>query len=166
MRIAHPHIGIRCCAALFAVASVAALGAGQVDAAKPITACSLLRPADVRAALGSPAALRRGGSAAECVVTAGQHLPVIFLAKNSGAAGYKALLRAAGPPLKTLRGIGTQAASYDHTFQDPQGVARGVIVRKGTLVLQLTTNDVGPDPPGLATVAALVKLARATVQHA
>ena len=165
MSIAHPNIGIRCCAALFAVASVAVLGAGQVQAAKPVTACSLLKLAEVRAALGAPAVLRRGGTAAECIVTAGQHVPIIFLAKGSGVAGYKSLLRAAGPPLKTLRGVGTQAASYDHTFQDPQGVARGVIVRRGTLVLQLTTNDVGPDPPGLATVSQLVKLARATVQH-
>jgi hypothetical protein len=165
MRIAHVNTAIRCCAALFAVAWVAVLGAGQVEAAKPIAACSLLKLADVRAALGAPAVLRRGGTAAECIITAGQHVPIIFLAKSSGVAGYKSLLRAAGPPLTTLRGAGTQAASYDHTFQDPQGVARGVIVRKGTLVLQLTTNDVGPEPPGLATVPQLVKLARAIVQH-
>jgi siroheme synthase len=165
MNVIRLDTGARRGAAILAVAVVAMLAAGRVEAANPPNACSLLKPADVRAALGAPVVLRRGGSVAECVIRAGQHLPIIFLAKSSGVSGYKALLRAAGPPLKTLRGVGTQAVSYDHAFQDPQGVARGVIVRKGTLVLQLTTNDVGPDPPGLATVSQLLKLARATVQR-
>jgi len=163
MKIAHPSTGFRRATAVLSAAVVAALAAGQVGAAKPITACSLLRLSDVKAALGSPAALNRGGSTSECVVRGGDHLPVILLVKSSGIAGYKGLLRAAGPPLKALRGVGTQAVTYDHAFEDPQGVARGVIVRKGNVVVQLTTNDVGPNPPGLATVQQLVKLVRAAV---
>jgi hypothetical protein len=160
MKILHPSTGFRRAAAVLAVTAVAALAAAQVSEAKPITACSLLKLGEVQAVLGSPAELHRGGTASECVVRGGAHLPVVMLANRSGIAGYKGLLRAAGVPLKALRGVGTQAVTYDHEVEDPQGVARGVIVRKGTLVLQLTVNDVGPNPPGLPTVEQLVKLAR------
>jgi len=160
MKIAHPSTGFRRATVVLAVAFIAALAGVQVGEAKPITACSLLRVGEVQAVLGSPAALNRGGSISECVVRGGDHLPIILLANRSGIAGYKGLMGAAGLPLKALRGVGTQAVTYDHAVEDPQGVARGVIVRKGTLVLQLTVNDVGPNPPGLPTVNQLVKLAR------
>jgi len=163
MKIAHPSTGVRRVTAVLAAAFVATLAAGQVEAAKPITACSLLRLTDVRAVLGSPAALSRGGSSAECVVRGGGRPPVIVLANSSGKQGYKDLLGAAGPPLEALRGVGTEAVTYDRLSR--LGVTRGVIVRKSNLVLQLTTNGIGPNPPGLPTLAQLVKLARAAVKR-
>ncbi|MDX6411262.1 MAG: hypothetical protein QOE91_778 [Gaiellaceae bacterium] len=163
MKIAHSSTHLRRATAVLAAALLVGLAAAQVAEAKPITGCSLLRLSEVRTTLGSPAALTRGGSISECIIRGGDHLPIVLLANRSGIAGYKGLLGAAGVPLKALRNTGTQAVTYDHEFQDPQGVARGVIIRKGSLVLQLTVNDVGPNPPGLPTVAQLVKLARAAL---
>jgi len=144
------------------VATVALLGAGQI-AAKTKPACSLLRVSDVQAVFGSPVALHKGGTVSECIVRGGDRLPVVLLANASGVRGFTNLMRAQGPPFTRVRGLGTTAVTYDHVTDDPQGVQRGVIVRKSNFVVQLSTNDVGMSPPGLPTLAELVKLARAAV---
>jgi hypothetical protein len=163
MEIAFPKI--RTIATFLAAAFVAVLAAGQVGAAGPVTGCSLIKLAEVRAVLGSPTNLHRGGTASECVLRAGDRLPVILLVNSAGKRGYLALKKAQGPPLKAVRSLGTEAVSYDHLSESPQGVFRGVIVRKGTRVLQLSTSDVGLNPPGLPTVAQLVRLTRFAVKR-
>jgi hypothetical protein len=151
--------------AVGALALSGLLAPATAGAAAPAAACSLLKLTEVRAVLGTgaQAELSRGGSSAECIVRGGGRLPLILLVNGSGKQGYKDLLGAAGPPVNALRGVGTQAATYDH--MNRLGVSRGVIVRKGNFVLQLSTNGIGPTPPGLATVAQLVKLARLAVQR-
>jgi hypothetical protein len=158
MKIAHPSTAIRAAAAVLAAAFVAALAAGQV-AAKPTPACALLRLTEVRATLGSgsPAFLSRGGSAGECIIRGGGRLPLVLLANSAGRQGYNDLKGAPGAPLKALRGVGTEAVTYDRL-----GVSRGVIVRKGSLVLQISTTGIGSGA-NLATVAQIVKLARFAV---
>lgn len=154
-------------ALLAIVASLAVLAAGPVDAAAPKApvACKLLRVADVAAILGSPVALHRGGTASECIIRGGDKLPIVMLANVSGKRGFTNLMRAQGPPFKSIRGLGTQAVSYDHLTDEPQGVQRGVIVRLNSFVVQLSTSDIGMQPPGLPTVAMLVKLTRAAVKR-
>jgi hypothetical protein len=143
-------------------ASLALLGAGEVGA-KTKPACSLLRVADVQAVFGHPVALHKGGTISECIVRGGDRLPVVMLANESGKRGFAGLMRAQGPPFKTVRGLGTQAVTFDHLTEDPQGVQRGVIVRKNNFVVQLSASDVGMSPPGLPTLAQLIRLARAAV---
>jgi hypothetical protein len=154
-------------AVLAIAASLAVLAAGPLDAAapKPLVACKLLRVADVAAVLGSPVALHKGGTTSECIIRGGDKLPIVMLANSSGKRGFTNLMRAQGPPFAKVRNLGTQAVSYDHLTDDPQGVQRGVIVRKDNFIVQLSTSDVGMEPPGLPTVAMLVKLARAAVKR-
>ncbi len=128
------------------LASLTLLGAGDV-AAKTKPACALLRVSDVATVLGSPVALHKGGTISECIIRGGDRLPVVLLANVSGKRGFANLMRAQGPPFKTVRGLGTQAVTFDHVTEDPQGVQRGVIVRKDNFVVQLSTSDVGMSPP-------------------
>lgn len=144
------------------IVSFALLGAGQV-AAKTKPACSLLRVSDVQAVFGAPVALQKGGTVSECIVRGGDRLPVVLLANASGRRGFANLVRAQGPPVKTIRGLGSQAVTFDHVTEDPQGVQRGVIVRKNSFIVQLSVTGIGMSAPGLPTVAQLVRLARAAV---
>jgi hypothetical protein len=128
-------------------------------------ACKLLTVADVRLALGSPVALHKGGTTSECIVRGGDKLPIVLLANVAGQRGYTGLKGAQGPPFRKVARLGTEAVTYDHIVDDPQGVQRGVIVRKGSYVIQLSTSDVGMSPPGLPTLAMLIKLARAAVKR-
>jgi hypothetical protein len=165
MEIAFLKITVRRVVTLIAVAFVVVLAAGQVAAAKAITGCSLIRVAEVRTILGSPAVAHRGGSASECILRGGDRLPIVLLVNSKGKAGYVGLKNAQGPPWKAVRSLGTEAVTYDHVTDNPEGVLRGVIVRKGTHVLQLSVTAVGMNPPGLPTIAQLVKLARIAVQR-
>jgi hypothetical protein len=146
---------------LATVSAFALLVAGQ-GAAKTKPACSLLRVADVQAVFGAPVNLHRGGTVSECIVRGGDRLPVVLMMNPSGKRGFNNLLAAHGPPFKTIK-LGTQAVTYDRYTDSPPLVQRGVIVRKDTFVLQLSVSDVGMSPPGLPTVAQLVRLARAAV---
>jgi hypothetical protein len=154
-------------AALLAIAVVTAVtpAAAEVGAPTAISACGLFRTSDVLSVLGSPASIRHGASASDCVLYGGQLLPVVVLANSSGKRGYRNLIRAAAVPVKPLKGVGTEAVMYDHVFDEPQSVIRAVIVRKAGRVLQLSTSDVGINPPGLPRLAQLIALARIGVRR-
>jgi len=157
----------RLATALLGVAVVASVApaAAEVRAPAAIKACSLFRAAEVARVLGSPPTIQRGASPSDCILYGDSNLPVIVLANSSGNRGYRNLIRAASAPVKRLRGVGTEAVMYNHFFEDPPSVGRGVIVRKAGRVLQLTTSGVGMDSPGLARLDQLIALARIAVRR-
>jgi hypothetical protein len=141
------------------VVPAAAVGAK----AKVINACSLIKPAELRRIIASPVDIRRGAKITNCIFRAGSFSPVIALTSGTGRRGFNNLIRAAGQPVRPVKGLGTQAVTYDHTTEDPVVRSRGVIVRKGANVLQLSTNGIGLEPPGLPTLGQLLALARIAV---
>jgi hypothetical protein len=152
--------------ALVVAAAVFVPAAAGVEAARGINACALLKVSEVRSVLGAPASLRRGATAANCVVRGGGLLPVVSVATSGGTSTFRRLIRASGAPTtKRVRGIGTEAVTYDYVSEEPLHRARGVIVRKGARVLQLSTSDVGISPPGLPTIQHLTALARIAVRR-
>jgi hypothetical protein len=143
-------------AVLAILAPVAAVGAPP----KRLNACALITASELRHVLGSPVDRRRGATIANCAFRAGQFQPVVAVAAAGGTRSYRNLVRAVGAPVKRLAGVGTEAVTYDHSYEDPTGHARGVIVRKGTRVIHLSTTGIGLEPVGLANVSQLVALAR------
>jgi hypothetical protein len=132
---------------------------------RTINACSLIKAAELRKIVASPVDIRRGAKITNCIFRAGSFSPIVGLTSGTGRRGFNNLIRAAGQPVKPLSGVGTQAVTYDHTTEDPVIRSRGVIVRKGNDVLQLSTNGVGIEPPGLPTIGQLVALARIAVRR-
>jgi hypothetical protein len=145
-----------------AVAVPAAAVGGK---AKVINACSLIKASELRRIIASPVDIRRGAKITNCIFRAGSFSPVIGVTSGTGRRGFNNLIRAAGQPVRPVSGLGTQAVTYDHTTEDPVVRLRGVIVRKGANVLQLSTNGIGLDPPGLPTLGQLVALARIAVRR-
>jgi hypothetical protein len=145
-----------------AVAVPAAAVGGK---SKVINACSLIKASELRRIIASPVDIRRGAKITNCIFRAGSFSPVIGLTSGTGRRGFNNLIRAAGQPVRPVSGLGTQAVTYDHTTEDPVVRVRGVIVRKGANVLQLSTNGIGLEPPGLPTLGQLVALARIAVRR-
>jgi hypothetical protein len=154
-------------AAAWLAATIAATVPAAAVGAKPrvIDACSLIKASELRRILASPVDIRRGARITNCIFRAGSFSPVIGLTSGTGRRGFNNLIRAAGQPVTPVRDLGTQAVSYDHTTEDPVVRSRGVIVRKGDRVLQLSTNGVGLEPPGLPTLSQLLALARMAVRR-
>lgn len=140
-------------------APVAAVGGKS----KVINACSLIKPAEVRRILASPVDIRRGSKITNCIFRGGSFAPVIGLTSGTGRRGFNNLIRAAGVQVRPVKGLGTQAVTYDYTTENPVVRSRAVVVRKGANVLQLSTNGIGLEPPGLPTLSQLVALARVAV---
>ena len=161
------HAGRRLLVAAWLAATVAAAVPAAAVGAKPrvVDACSLIKPAELRRIVASPVDIRRGAKITNCVFRAGSFSPIIGLTGGTGRRGFNNLIRAAGQPVRPVSGLGTQAVTYDHTSQDPVVRDRGVIVRKGDYLLQLSTNGIGLEPPGLPTIAQLVALARIAVRR-
>jgi hypothetical protein len=154
-------------AAWLAVTVVSAVPASAI-AAKPrvIVACSLIKPAELRRIVATPVDIKRGAKVTNCVFRAGAFLPIVGVTSSAGRRGFNNLIRAAGQPVTPVKGLGTQAVAYDHTSGDAVIIRdRGVIVRKGNYVLQLSTNGVGLEPPGLPTLGQLVALAQVAVRR-
>jgi hypothetical protein len=147
------------------VVAVAVPAAAVGAKSKVINACSLIKAAELRRIIASPVDIRRGAKITNCIFRAGSFSPVIGLTSGTGRRGFNNLIRAAGQPVRPVSGLGTQAVTYDHTTEDPVVRVRGVIVRKGADVLQLSTNGIGLDPPGLPTLSQLVALARIAVRR-
>ena len=148
---------------LVVIVAVAVPAAAVGGKSKVINACSLIKPAELRRILASPVDIRRGGRITNCIFRAGSFSPVIGLTSGTGRRGFNNLIRAAGQPVRPVSGLGSQAVTYDHTTEDPVVRSRGVIVRKGANVLQLSTNGIGLEPPGLPTIGQLLALARIAV---
>ena len=161
------HRPYRLLAASWLVLTLAtAVPAAAVGAkARVINACALLKAAEVRKVLAAPVDIKRGAKVTNCVFRGGAFLPVVGLTSGTGRRGFNNLVRAAGQPVRPLKGVGTQAVTYDHTTEDPVVRSRGVIVRKGDNVLQLSTNGVGLEPPGLPTMGQLLALASIAVRR-
>jgi hypothetical protein len=143
-----------------AVAVPAAAVAGE---SKVINTCSLIKPAEVRRILASPVDIRRGATITNCIFRGGSFSPVIGLTTGTGRRGFNNLIRASGAQVRPVKGLGTQAVTYDYTTENPVVRTRAVIVRKGANVLQLSTNGIGLEPPGLPTLSQLIALARVAV---
>jgi hypothetical protein len=151
-----------CLAAVFAI-----LGSVTAAAAPPkkVNACALITASELRHVLGSPVDRRRGATIANCAFRAGQFQPVVVLATTGGTRSYGNLVRAVGKPVKRLSGVGSEAVTYEHAYEDPTSHIRGVIVRKGTRVIHLSTTGIGLEPVGLATVQQLAALARVATRR-
>jgi hypothetical protein len=162
VRRPHRRLAVLWIVATMAVAVPAAAVGGK---SKVIDACSLIKPAELRRILASPVDIRRGGRITNCIFRAGSFSPVVGLTSGTGRRGFNNLIRAAGQPVRPVSGLGTQAVTYDHTTEDPVVRSRGVIVRKGANVLQLSTNGIGLEPPGLPTLGQLVALAQIAVRR-
>lgn len=143
-----------------AVAVPAAAVGGK---SKVINACSLIKAAEVRRILASPVDIRRGAKITNCIFRGGSFAPVVGLTSGTGRRGFNNLIRAAGAQVRPVKGLGTQAVTYDYTTENPVVRSRAVIVRKGANVLQLSTNGIGLEPPGLPTLSQLIALARIAV---
>jgi hypothetical protein len=143
---------------------MAAVGAKPKPKPHVVNTCSLIKAAELRRIVATPVDIKRGAKITNCVFRGGAFLPIVGVASSSGRRGFNNLIRAAGQPVSPLKGLGTQAVTYDHTSGDAVIIRdRGVIVRKGNYVLQLSANGVGMDPPGLPTLGQLVALARVAV---
>jgi hypothetical protein len=145
------------------VVGVFAILAPMTAAAAPpkkVNACALITAPELRRILGSPVDRHRGATVTNCAFRAGQFQPVVALVTTGGTRAYSNLIRAVGRPVQRLTGVGSEAVTYQHVFDDPAAHTRGVIVRKGTSVIHLSTMGIGIEPVGLATVGQLVALAR------
>jgi hypothetical protein len=167
-RLSGFHAGRRLLVGAWLAVTVASVMPATAVAAKPrvINTCSLIKAAELRRIIATPVDIKRGAKITNCIFRGGQFLPIVGLTTNTGRRGFNNLIRAAGQPVTPLKGLGTQAVTYDHTSADAVTIRdRGVIVRKGDYVLQLSTNGVGMEPPGLPSIGQLVALAQVAVRR-
>ena len=145
------------------LAAIIAILAPMTAAAAPpqrVNACALITASELRHVLGSPVDRRKGATVASCALRGGQFQPVVAIVTSGGTRSFNNLIRAVGRPVQRLGGLGSEAVTYQHVYDEPASHARGVIVRKGTRVIHLSTSGIGIEPVGLATVGQLVALAR------